>query len=302
MEAESPGNSEKSFNPIEVTYKELSPGSSLFRIDQQKLAEGLRNLGYPDNVRIPLQLSGESKTTVVGALNRLTNRITIYENAIARRLNHVYTDITNWMYREEDDTPVVERVHKDSWWQKFQDSKVYRTLWPGFWPYKLSGREEKPLFSGNKTRRDEYLWAAYEGTLMPGVPLEEQREHALQFYGRLLKHAAQREMAGTLAHEYEHKNKQIYKLGRTVALTVGSYGATMAAFIGYANIRGNLTLPEGIVGLGLPLVTGFIGQVRGVGLDERDSFDAEKNMIRLINSFQIDQDVFDQKVLGKQAE
>jgi hypothetical protein len=296
MEIENTTLPEVKKKTIEVRYEGLDSKDSLIQVDGVKLAETLRSIGYTDKNLVPLEISGKKEYVYGGHYDRLRGKVVVNQEAIINQTRIVYKTITEFLESESGSGDSPDK----SWWQKVQQGNLYKKLWPGLWPYKLT-KQQIPYYAGNADRRNAYLWAAKEGTLKPELSREDQMAHALKFYEKQLQRISQRHLAHLIGHEYEHGNKKLKKLATTVGIALTGYVASFAAFVGYANAREDITPAEVITGLFLVGAGTIAGSAKGAALDEDASIRAEiENMNKIVECFHISEDVFNKRILNKQ--
>jgi len=288
---------------IKIEYENMGGKDSLFKVDGTALGQALSEIGYPDSVLKPPVITNEQVAGPGMASYDLTKKaIVLNQRRVVNNMRQIYRGLLEQMGEEVPKTPTEE---KDIL-QRFINTKVFRTLFPAFWPYRMLKDRHVKVFSVNPERRRSYLQAAKEGTLMPGKPIEEQRERARKFMGKLLKIAMGRPTAWILAHEYEHLHdvgkKTAVKFGLTLAPVIagGFILDALTEYMQQMNISSERitdTMILGILGIG---ATSVYGMARGRAMEEQASYDAGyKNFRKVMDCFTINHAVFAKEVLGE---
>jgi len=287
---------------VEIRYVGIKPEQSILRIDGVSLGQSIVDLGYPVSVVKPLIIIDKPDDTNIASYDYARGAIVINQRTVIETVRLVHDSVLQRMgeIKLEPTDQENDLVHK------FIRSKFFETVFPAFWPYKMVKDVDYNFFAGNEQRRLRYLDAAKNGTLMPGKPLEEQRERARKFMERQIESGMARFVGSTLGHEYEHAHKPMSKF----ALKVGMFVAPVAVGVTVLNeitkvmeqahvsaSAASDAIILGVMGVG---AMGIYGFTKGRAIEEQSSFDAGQiNIQKYMDGFKIDHQVFVKEVLGK---
>ncbi len=282
---------------INVSYENIHPATSLFTIDGSKLGQVLSEAGYPHSVLKPLVITDNipMAASTIARYDMYRNKIIINETALISDTRRIYRD-TLYSIGE---TPPEAILEKKDLATKVLNSKVFRTLFPVYWPYNMLKNKYVPYFRGNSDRYRKYFKAATDGTLMPNKPLKEQRDRAKKHISKLMEHSMQTSTAWILSHEYEHIRNRGKKNAIIAALGAAPFILGSALLI--AVDERVQKIPEALVvpAIGLMLFGTLLGVAKGRSLDEQASYDAgDKYFARVMDCFQLNHEVFAREVLG----
>ncbi|MBN2100650.1 hypothetical protein JW710_02045 [Candidatus Dojkabacteria bacterium] len=287
---------------VKVEYENMEECDALFQVDGDALGQALSEIGYSDSVLKPLVITdGELSGPELASYDVTRQAIVINQRRLVNNIRGIYVDLLERMGEEIPSTP---REEKD-FWQKFMNTKFFQTFFPAFWPYQLLKKKDVEVFAGDPERKRRYLRAAKEGELMPGRPIEEQRDRAKRFMGKLLETAMKRPSAWVLAHEYEHIHhagrKAAVKYGLAIAPAVAGYFVLDAIGKYMHQMDASSTAIENVMVLGLLGIgaASIFGMAKGRAIEEQASYDAGyENFRRIASCFTINHDVFARDVLG----
>lgn len=290
------------FPKIDVKYEHIKPEESLLTVDGERLGQVLTEAGYPSSVLKPLIITdyipmGEA---AIARYDMYTNKVLINVKALAEDTKRIYRDTLEAIGEQPPDS-VLE---KNDLLTKIMNSRVFRTVFPVFWPYKMLKNPNVSYFQGNETRYRKYFRAAKNGTLMPGKPLQEQRERAKRHLGKLMEYAMQSSTGWIFAHEYEHANKRLGKNITIAALAATPFllGTSLLLALEKPLEKLGQSTSESIAISSIAIMCAGVlfGAAKGRSLDEQASYDAGyKHFAKVMECFHINHDVFAREVLGE---
>lgn len=290
---------------VEIKYDRMDPKDSLFQVGGSTMGQAIVDLGYSPSVVKSLIIDNDDQTHELARYDYMRRAIVLHQKPLVENVREIYKGIL----RQMGEMPPKTIAQKNDFPHRFIRSKFFKTVFPAYWPYHMLKNMHVDFFAGNAQRRNNYLKAAKEGTLMPGKPIEEQISRARAFMDKLIESGIQRNTGWILAHEYEHVHHAGRKFALKMGLMIGPFVTGFAVLDAITKQMQQMNMPAsnvsdamilGIMGVG---GAGLYGMAKGRAIEEQASYDAGyKNMAKYMECFKINHDVFTREVLGRVAE
>lgn len=287
---------------VEVKFDRMEPKDSLFQVDGSTMGQAIVDLGYSPSVLKPLVIDNDDQTHELARYDYTRRAIVLHQKPLVESVREIY----NGVLRQMGEMPPETIAQENDLLHRFIRSKFFETVFPAYWPYRMLKNMHVDFLLGNAQRRNNYLKAAKEGTLIPGKPLDEQRSRARAFMDKLMESGMQRTTGWILAHEYEHVHHAGRKFALKMGLMIGPFVTGFAVLDAITKQMQQMNMPApnvsdamilGIMGVG---GAGLYGMAKGRAIEEQTSYDAGyKNMAKYMECFKINHDVFAREVLGK---